>query len=222
MFSTMPRLKVIRVILSSLLGLSIFSVAANLMSVKTAVGIQNLSYAVVDAYVDLKYLAEHIAEFEGVFVTTNGTARYYASFFMFEDFWLEAQNGARIPVVARFAGLPVPSEGLLIEVSGKIEYCRLEGGFYFLNATSWRVIEASPTQTLPETQPQPSIPPPEGSTSESEQPPAQEQTSHQQTSSGLIIPLEYGLTALAVIAAVVIASIGLLHRREKQLKPSSQ
>lgn len=218
--SPIQRLLVLNMLFLSLLMFLTFEATTNSGRVKA----QNLNCTAVDNYVDLKYLAEHIEEFEGLFVTTNGTVRYYASIFMFEDFWLEAQKGARIPVVTKFAGLPEPHEGLLIEVSGKIEYCRLEGGFYFLNATSWKTVEASPTSTLPQTQPQPSItPPPENpqtaepnsSKSESEQPQTREQTSPQQASSDLINSMKCVLMVSAAVAAVAIVSTRLLYKREK-------
>lgn len=197
-----------------------FEVTTNSGRVKA----QNLNCTAVDNYVELEYLAGHIGEFEGSFVTTNGTVRYYASIFMFEDFWLEAQKGVRIPVVTRFAGLPEPREGLLIKVSGKIEYCMLEGGFYFLNATSWKTVDASPTSTLPQTQPQPSItPPPENpqtaepdsSKPDSEQSQTREQTSPQQTSSDLIMSVKCALTVSAAVAAAALVSTWLLYKREK-------
>ena len=95
---------------------------------------QNTSYASPNQYVDLGYLAVHLSEFENQSVTTNGTVRFYGSVLMFEDFWLEAQNNAKIPVVTRSAGLSVPPSGFLIEISGAIQHSNLEGGFFFLNA----------------------------------------------------------------------------------------
>jgi hypothetical protein len=95
--------------------------------------------AIQGEFVDLTYLVGHLAEFENRSITTNGTVGFYASIYMFEDFWLESQSDAKIPVVTRFSGLPVPTNGSLNEVSGRIEHSNLEGGFYFLNASSWKV-----------------------------------------------------------------------------------
>jgi hypothetical protein len=63
---------------------------------------------------------------------------------MFEDFWLQATSDAKVPVVTRFAGLSVPPNDSSIEIAGTIEHSALEGGFYFLNASSWT------TATIPE------------------------------------------------------------------------
>ncbi|MGC8939038.1 MAG: hypothetical protein ACP5KU_00855 [Candidatus Bathyarchaeia archaeon] len=64
---------------------------------------------------------------------------------MFEDFWLSRS----IPVVVRFAGLPKPSENSSIEICGTIDFCNLEGGFYYLNAECWAYAE----KMMPEFQP---------------------------------------------------------------------
>jgi hypothetical protein len=87
-------------------------------------------------YVDLTFLASHPQEFKGFPVATRGVVRFYATVYMYEDFCLQAQSNEKIPVVASFAGLPIPREGSLIEVSGTIEHCDLEGGFFYLNASS--------------------------------------------------------------------------------------
>jgi hypothetical protein len=87
-------------------------------------------------YVDLTYLTSHPQVFKGFPVATRGVVKFSASVYMYEDFWLQAQSNEKIPVVVRFAGLPIPREGSLIEVSGTIEYCDLEGGFFYLNASS--------------------------------------------------------------------------------------
>jgi hypothetical protein len=105
---------------------------------------QNTSQAWEYSYVELSYLAGHLAEFENLTVTTNGTVRFYGSIYMFEDFWLQAPNDAKIPIVTRFAGLSVPWNGSLIEIFGRIEHSNLEGGFYFLNASFWRDASAIP------------------------------------------------------------------------------
>lgn len=100
---------------------------------------QETSQAPPNEYVDLSYLANHLLEFENRSVTTNGTVRFYASIYMFEDCWLEAQDTAKIMVVTRLSGLSVPVNGSLIEVSGTIEHSNLEGGFNFLNASAWKI-----------------------------------------------------------------------------------
>ncbi len=105
---------------------------------------ENTDQASISNFVDLNYLAGHLAEFENLTVTTNGTVTDGASIYMFEDFWLQAQNGGKIMIVTRSSGLSVPSNGSFIEVSGVIQHSILEGGFYFLNATSWKA------ETLPE------------------------------------------------------------------------
>ena len=91
-----------------------------------------------ESSVDLSYLALHLGEFGGQGIKTRGIVKFYASFFMYEDFWLQAQDNSsrRTPVVSRFAALPVPREGSLVEVAGTIEHSNLEGGFFYLNASS--------------------------------------------------------------------------------------
>ena len=74
---------------------------------------------------------------EGSTIKTRGTVKYQMSIYMFEDFWLQSEDFGNIPAVVRFAGLPIPPEGSQIEVSGTIEYCELEGGFYYLNIQSY-------------------------------------------------------------------------------------
>jgi hypothetical protein len=90
----------------------------------------------------LGYLAAHLGDFCGEKVRTVGTVDYLISFYMYEDFWLDKV----IPVVVRFAGLPQPTENSSIEVCGIIEYCKLEGGFLYLNAQSWTYAK----ETMPE------------------------------------------------------------------------
>jgi len=196
--------------------LSTFWVTVNSLSAKATAKTQNLNYVAVNSYVDLKYLAEHPKEFKGVCVTTNGTVRYYASIYMFEDFWLQAQNDAKIPVVTRFAGLPDPSEGLFIEISGKIEYANLEGGFYFLNATSWKTIQPTPLPSLSPTPPQlsPTPQPTNPPTTQPVTPPTESQSTPQQPDSGLTVPVEYGLMALVAIIVTTV-SMYLFHRWKK-------
>jgi hypothetical protein len=92
--------------------------------------------------VNLGYLATHLEDFCGEKVRTVGTVDYMISFYMYEDFWLSKL----VPVVVRFAELPQPPENSSIEVCGIVEYCQLEGGFYYLNAQSWTYAE----ETMPE------------------------------------------------------------------------
>lgn len=85
--------------------------------------------------VDLAYLVANKQDFLGVRVRTKGIVRFYISFYMFEDFWLEASFGTAIPTVVRFAGLPTPPEGSFVEVVGIVQYSDLEGGFFYLNVS---------------------------------------------------------------------------------------
>lgn len=103
------------------------------------VGNLTMSFEITDigpefSEVDLAYLAAHMADFFGKGVKTEGIVKYYASIYMYEDFWLQAQDGGATPVVVRFAGLPTPPENSSIKILGIIEYCDLEGGFLYLNA----------------------------------------------------------------------------------------
>jgi len=90
--------------------------------------------------VDLPYLATHMEDFHDVMVKTNGIVKFYPSIYMYEDFWLDAHTGENIPVVVRFAELSIPLENSYIEVQGSIEYCELEGGFFYLNVSSWNSV----------------------------------------------------------------------------------
>jgi hypothetical protein len=92
--------------------------------------------------VGLGYLAAHLEDFSGQKVRTTGTVSEMISFRMYEDFWLNKV----IQVVVRFSGLSEPLENSSIEICGTIEYCKLEGGFHYLNAHSWTYAE----QTTPE------------------------------------------------------------------------
>ena len=87
---------------------------------------------------DLGDLTQNLSQLKGANVVTWGVARFLASVYMFEDFWLQSQNNqsVKIPVVVRFAGVSKPSEGELIKVQGTITYNNLEGGFFYLNASS--------------------------------------------------------------------------------------
>lgn len=88
--------------------------------------------------VSLSYLSMHREEFCGKEVRVIGTVDFLYSIYMFEDFWLSRT----IPVVVRFANLSMPLENSRIEVFGVIEYCKLEGGFFYLNAHYWRYVTA--------------------------------------------------------------------------------
>jgi hypothetical protein len=90
------------------------------------------------SFYDLNYVASNLTGLKGVKIATRGIAKFLGSVYMYEDFWLQAQGNqsAKIPVVVRFAGLPIPREDALIEVQGTIEYSNLEGGFSYLNASS--------------------------------------------------------------------------------------
>jgi hypothetical protein len=189
---------------------------------------QNSGYESVAKYVDLAYLVEHPAEFENQSVTTNGTVKYYASIFMYEDFWLQAQNNAKIPVVTRSAKLSVPPVESLIKVSGMIQHSNLEGGFYFLNASSWAALNASSVTTAT---PSPSsTPSPTPSVTPSATPEPRNQsanpsdtsditsnkiTAQEQDSYGSSVPLNDYLLVFAVIVATGAATVYLLNKHRK-------
>jgi hypothetical protein len=99
----------------------------------------------------LTSLSDNAASQYGTTIKTRGIVKYLMSFYMFEDFWLQSENGS-IPAVVRYAGLPVPPEGSCIEASGTIEYSELEGGFYYLNIQSYSYVETAseyPLFTIP-------------------------------------------------------------------------
>lgn len=87
--------------------------------------------------VTLEYLGSHVEEFCGKTIRTTGVVWFIASIYMFEEFWLSGQ----MPVVVRHSELLVPPANASIEVWGSVEYCGLEGGFFYLNAHSWRFVE---------------------------------------------------------------------------------
>jgi hypothetical protein len=95
--------------------------------------------------VDLEHLAVHMKDFYGMTVKTMGIVKFFLSIYMYEDFWLAAQTGVAIPVVVRFAGLPPPPENSSIEILGVVEYCALEGGFFYLEAQELRTIPEFPS-----------------------------------------------------------------------------
>ena len=53
--------------------------------------------------VDLSYLSSHPEGFRGFPVATRGIVKFYASIYMYEDFWLQAQSNGKIPVVVSHA-----------------------------------------------------------------------------------------------------------------------
>ncbi|MEM4733356.1 MAG: hypothetical protein QXD70_02380 [Candidatus Bathyarchaeia archaeon] len=205
-----------------LLMLTAVWLASNLMSGNAAARIQNVGAPALYENLDLKYLVEHIEAFKSTGVKVNGTVRYYASIYMFEDLWLQAGEGAKIPVVTRFAGLPRPPEGIFIEVSGTIEYCNLEGGFYFLNATSWSAIQQTQQPTLSPTSPPPSptIEPTNSPNQEEDTPPSGSEPLATQPISGNIWLFEYAILATVAIVAIAMFSTYLFYYRKKQLKAS--
>lgn len=205
-----------------LLMLTTVWLASNSISVKAAALMQSMSSVAFYDNVDLKYLVKHIEAFKSANVKVNGTVRYYASIYMFEDFWLQAGEGAKIPVVTRFAGLPKPPEGLFIEVSGTIEYCNLEGGFYFLNATSWSAIQQTQQPTLSPTSPTPSptIEPTNSPNPQEDTPPSGSEPLSTQPISGNIWSFEYAILATVAIVAIAMFSTYLFYCRKKQLKAS--
>ena len=137
--SSATRRRASRFIAFLLLLLPILVIASAPVKLEAEATGQETIQAPPNEYVDLSYLANHLSDFENRSVTTNGTVRFYASIYMFEDCWLEAQDGAKIMVVTRLSGLSVPVNGSLIEVSGTIEHSNLEGGFHFLKASSWKI-----------------------------------------------------------------------------------
>jgi len=118
--------KAVSGIMLALFLISMLSLAFNITSV---------SAEYVD--VDLSYLVIHIAEFEGLQVRTSGTVKYYFSFYMHEDFWLEAPDRKAIPV--EVSTLPLPPENTVIIVEGTVVWHDLERGFYSIHADSWEL-----------------------------------------------------------------------------------
>lgn len=86
--------------------------------------------------VDLADLSVSVEDFCDKKIRTKGTVEFRASFYMYEDFWL-MQGGYGIPVVVRDAGLLVPAEDSSITIWGTVKYNEIEGGFFYLDATSW-------------------------------------------------------------------------------------
>ena len=88
--------------------------------------------------VELADLISRMSVLNGRVVMTRGTVRYLLSYYMYEDFWLttSAPTYAAIPVKIGVAGVNRPSEYAFIEITGNILQSHLEGGFYYLNASS--------------------------------------------------------------------------------------
>ncbi len=98
----------------------------------------NLGAASPYTFFGLGTLAQSLSQLNGSKVMTIGMARFLASVYMVEDFWLQAQNNqsVKLPVVVGVAGIPDPRDGELVEVNGTIMFSGLEGGFFYLNASS--------------------------------------------------------------------------------------
>jgi hypothetical protein len=90
--------------------------------------------------VDLADLTVSVEDFRDKKIRTKGTVEFRFSFYMCEDFWL-TQGSYGIPVVVRDAGLSVPSENSSIVIWGTVKYSGIEGGFFYLDATSWDYAE---------------------------------------------------------------------------------
>ncbi len=135
--SSVRRLRKLEIVVFLLLLLFTLCIVENVVKVRAEQPNQNANHVSAGVYVDLAYLAGHLADFENLTVTTKGIVRRdIYSFFMFEDFWLQAQTGERIMVDRGNSFLSVPLNGSFVEISGMIQYFALEGGAYFLNATS--------------------------------------------------------------------------------------
>ncbi len=89
-------------------------------------------------YYDLGYVVAHQSELVSKNITTRGIVKFTASIYMFEDFWLtgQANQTQSITVVTRFAGLPLPQNGTIVEIQGTVRHSTLEGGFNYINASS--------------------------------------------------------------------------------------
>jgi hypothetical protein len=133
--SSRKRLGALLLVALTLAALFTFwSTTVQLGKAQPATSIRDPAYT----FYDLSYMASNLTGLKGVKIATRGIAKFLGSVYMYEDFWLQAQGNqsAKIPVVVRFAGLPIPREDALIEVQGTIEYSSLEGGFSYLNASS--------------------------------------------------------------------------------------
>jgi hypothetical protein len=90
--------------------------------------------------VDLADLSVSLEDFRDKRVWTIGIVKFWGSFYMYEDFWL-TQGSYEIQDDERDDGLPVPSENSSIVIWGTLKYSEIEGGFFYLDATSWDYAE---------------------------------------------------------------------------------
>ncbi len=175
---------------------------------------------------DMLYLSQNIQNFEGQNIMTRGVVlKGYASNYMFEDFQLQARNNANasILVVTGSAGLSDPLNSSYIEIAGKIEYSNLEGGFYYLNASSWKNVGASqistitPSPWLEQTPaPTPTAQPTLEPTSQPNNPLSTPTTNPQNPQNSNFLG-EYGfvIAAVEVIAIAATAAGFILYKRRK-------
>jgi hypothetical protein len=109
----------------------------------TLAGAQTIAYTVDSPPItsDLGGLTQNPSQLKGANVVTWGVARFLASVYMFEDFWLQSQDNQSVKIPVRLAGVSKPTEGELIKVQGTIVYNDLEGGFFYLNASSFEQLK---------------------------------------------------------------------------------
>jgi len=86
---------------------------------------------------NLSDLVGHEGEYKDKEIEVSGIVKHYYSFYMHEDFWLESEDGLRIPVEVRQSGLSMPPENAKITVRGMLVYHEFEGGFYSIHADYW-------------------------------------------------------------------------------------
>jgi len=69
--------------------------------------VKSISFIVSGGYLeaDLPYLATHMEDFHGMIIKTSGIVKFYASIYMYEDFWLEAhwRKHSRCSTICRIA-----------------------------------------------------------------------------------------------------------------------
>jgi hypothetical protein len=94
-------------------------------------------------------LLKRQGELEGEAVEVTGKVKYYVSFLMHEDFWLEDDNGSKIPVEVRQNGLPLPNENTRITVKGELVRHEFEGGFCSIHADSWEELNPQVAHAIP-------------------------------------------------------------------------
>ena len=121
-----------------LVALALAALFASWSTISESVVAQVATSVPAFAFYDLNYVASNLTGLNGTAIATRGLAKFLGSIYMYEDFWLQDQvnQSARIPVVVRLAGLLVPRREALIEVRGTIVFSNLEGGFFYLNASS--------------------------------------------------------------------------------------